>query len=731
MNTASIAVLAGLIASIPAAADAQADDAFAVRRFMISMGVNDGGSDRVRLRYAAHDAGSVASVFQTLGGVRDEDRIVLVDPDHDAFVSALSELEARIHALSPRPGRVEVFVYYSGHSDERGLLIGESRYEYQELRAAIDRLPADVRVVILDSCASGVLTRLKGGTPKPPFLVDTSRRMEGHAFLTSSSEDEAAQESDRIGGSFFTNALVSGLRGAADASGDGRVTLNEAYQFAFDETLARTEATQGGAQHPAYDIQLVGAGDLVMTDIRGTTAGLQLGTDLAGRIHVRDRNDALVVALQKMPGRTVELGLEPGDYRVVVSREGDYYGGRLHVDAHEATTLTMMQLSELDVEAAVARGGPLPDVSGAPHPEVTFSVGLWPGVSTAGPDAKRTVNRIALNLVGEHGGVRGFELGWLGSYDHGDVEGVQYAGLGNVARGGLIGAQLAGIGNVSLGESGGHLDGGRYADRTLGVQFAGVFNLARDRQIRGMQGAGVANVAIGPFDGVQAAGVANEATHARGAQLAGVANHAVTFEGVQASGAVNVVGDLRGAQFSVVNVGRRVEGAMVGVVNVAEDVDGAAIGLLSVVKNGHHRVGLWASDVSEAGVAVKLGSRHVYTLYTAATESVYDDDRFFIGLGLGAHIPARRYFVDVEVLANAIVENSDWPDEVHMLNQARVGLGVPILDRLSVVVGGTVNVYVSKLSDGRDLYDGPTWHSSREEDTWVRVWPGFYLGLEL
>ena len=41
-------------------------------------------------------------------------------------------------------------------------------------------------------------------------------------------------------------------------------------------TLAQTESTRGGPQHPAYDIQLVGTGDLVMTDIRQTSATLSV-----------------------------------------------------------------------------------------------------------------------------------------------------------------------------------------------------------------------------------------------------------------------------------------------------------------------------------------------------------------------------------------------------------------------------------------------------------------------
>ena len=145
--------------------------------------------------------------------------------------------------------------------------------------------------------------------------------MRGHAFLTSSAESEAAQESDRIRASYFTHYLVSGFRGAADLSGDGKVTLNEAYRFAFDETLGRTVQTRGGAQHPSYDIKLSGTGDVVMTDVRQTTATLVLGEELEGRFFVRTAAQELVVELYKPRGRRVELAVEPGAYDVRVERD--------------------------------------------------------------------------------------------------------------------------------------------------------------------------------------------------------------------------------------------------------------------------------------------------------------------------------------------------------------------------------------------------------------------------
>ena len=152
--------------------------------------------------------------------------------------------------------------------------------------------------------------------------------MRGHAYLTSSAADERAQESDRISASYFTYYLVSGLRGAADVNQDRRVTLQEAYQFASQETLARTERSQAGPQHAAYEFDLAGTGDMVVTDVRGTQSGLVLTPELGGRITVREANGALVAELRKPPGNTIELGLEPGAYVVAMDSGNDDLPGQ-------------------------------------------------------------------------------------------------------------------------------------------------------------------------------------------------------------------------------------------------------------------------------------------------------------------------------------------------------------------------------------------------------------------
>src|SRR5690606_3024821 len=228
-------------------------------------------------------------------------------------------------------------------ADERGLLLGGERFDYRAFRGRMNSVGADVRIAVVDACASGALTRMKGGTPVPAFMVDKSSRSEGYAFLTSSSGSEASQESDQIRGSFFTHALNTGLRGAADASRDGKVTLHEAYQFAYHETLERTESTRGGPQHAGYEIQLTGSGDVVLTDLREASTTLNLPPDLYGRLFIRDSLGHLTAELNKPAGADMQLGLAPGTYDLRLLQGSQW----------SAATVTLVEGKSVPVDAAL------------------------------------------------------------------------------------------------------------------------------------------------------------------------------------------------------------------------------------------------------------------------------------------------------------------------------------------------------------------------------------------
>ena len=378
-----------------------------LQRYALVVGANSGGSDRPQLQYAISDAEHFARVMVELGGVASGNETLLRQPKLRELADAFDALTRRVNEGRRAGGRTEVVVYYSGHADEKGLLLGDDRYSYRSLRDRLDQIPADVRIAVLDACSSGAFTRIKSGKTRPAFLVDESSDMRGHAFLTSSSDSEAAQESDRIRASYFTHYLISGFRGAADLSGDGKVTLNEAYQFAFNETLGRTVDTKGGAQHPSYDISMSGTGDVVMTDVRQTSATLVLGEELEGRFFVRTAAQELVVELYKPRGRRVELAIEPGSYDVRMERDKGALTARVEVGREARVVMDPRQFGIAAPPELTRRRGPDGDVGNegprfavAGRHRIDIRTGMWRKGDNA---VTTTTGVVGLDAVGGFG----------------------------------------------------------------------------------------------------------------------------------------------------------------------------------------------------------------------------------------------------------------------------------------------------------------------------------------
>src|SRR6266404_2056142 len=253
-------VLGLALAVLPAMAAAQTE------RFAVVVGNDEGRPPDVTLSYAETDAARVAAMLQEVGGVRPENLVLLRGQDAGTVRRTLIAVNDRVRAA----GRQAMLtVYYSGHADAGALHLGSTPLELGELEQLVRGSAAGFRMLILDACRSGALTRVKGGAPIPPFDLRLGERAagEGAVFLTSSAASEDSQESDEIKGSFFTHALVSGLLGAADANGDGRVTLDEAYRYAYEATLRASSRSAAGIQHPTFEYEVRGMGDVVLTTL--------------------------------------------------------------------------------------------------------------------------------------------------------------------------------------------------------------------------------------------------------------------------------------------------------------------------------------------------------------------------------------------------------------------------------------------------------------------------------
>lgn len=254
------ALIGAALLLVPALGAAQ------VERFAVVVGNDEGQPAQLPLRWAETDAGRVAGVLQDVGGVRPENLVLLRGRDADSVRRALITVNQRIRESSRE---AMLLVYYSGHADAAALHLGASTLELGELEQLVRGSAAGFRMLVLDACRSGALTRVKGGTPIAPFELQVSERLpgEGAVFLTSSSASEDSQESDELRGSFFTHALVSGLLGAADADADGLVTLEEAYRHAYDATVRGSSRSLAGLQHPTFRYDVRGHGDVVLATL--------------------------------------------------------------------------------------------------------------------------------------------------------------------------------------------------------------------------------------------------------------------------------------------------------------------------------------------------------------------------------------------------------------------------------------------------------------------------------
>jgi hypothetical protein len=745
-----------------------------LRRFALFIGVNDGGPGRQRLRYAVSDARSISRVLDRMGGIAAGDAVFLADPNRAALLDAFDRVRELLRAGATPGVRRELLVYYSGHSDEEGLLIQGDRVSYDDLRARLKTLPVEVRVAILDSCSSGAFTRRKGGVHHAPFLVDASVDMRGQAILTSSSANEVAQESDRIGGSFFTHFLVSGLRGAADVNGDRRVTLQEAFQFASQETLARTERTRGGPQHAAYEFDLAGTGELVVTDVRTTQAALLLAPELSGRISVRDGSGDLVAELRKSPGHPVELGLEPGPYVVTMDGPRVLFEAKTELVAGQRAELARLAFHPAGpLEVAVARGdgpGPVaPAAGGVAAPGATAATATAapaPMQHTAIHFAMATmdpqpidVGGLALSVVADRvARVRGLQLSFGVVQTDEQMSGLQLAMGAAMARGYTSGIQLGAFASLASGTF-------------RGAQLS-TFVASTRGDARGLQLAAITSVAAGSFTGLQLStvnvaeqlrglqvGAVDVARQVRGAQLSAI-NVAQDVAGLQLSAvnvagqargfqlaAVNVAGEMKGFQLGAVNVARRAKGFQLGAINIVDEHDGEAFGVITIAKNGIHNATIYTTDTMAANFALKLGTRHLYSALTASfnpgdqlatstTDFTRSSRRFGFGLAVGwrFHLDMGRLeALEVEAYSMDVRTKFSADGDGPRLSSLRLLATVRLAPHIAIVAGPTVNASVAWGDRDIDLAAGPSFleRIDRSGGTTVRIYPGFLLGLQI
>ena len=705
------------------------DNASGVDRYAVYIGSNKGGKGREELLYAGSDAQNFKKAMSEIGGVTEDNSYVLIDPSKETIDQTLNNISRKINNSQSHAKRSEFIFYYSGHSDENALLLGDIPYDYSSLKAAITEVPSDIHVVILDSCYSGNFIRTKGGQKRKPFLIDDSSVVTGHAYLSSSSTNEYSQESDEIESSYFTNAMITGLRGAADASGDNKVTLNELYSYAFNDTLSKTESSKAGPQHPNYNITLVGSGDLVLSDISTAESMLSLSKEAKGKFIIRDANGKLISEINKVAGQPIFMALPAAQYSAVIIDEYSTKQGYFVLEKDQVYVLDHNSLSTIKRKTNRVRGGevidddeilPIDDLEEnsrrgsrrrydtdnmeeLPEPEDElgivssekifeepfdpgsmniFSLSAVPGVTLVGSDSDSSL----------------FSLGIIGAADK-NVYALQYSLFFNIVSNNLYGLQDSAIFNI--------------AGQVNGAQLTGLFNCA------------------GNVSGIQAAGLFNTAKDVNGVQAAGLFNTASKVNGVQAAG--------------LFNSAREVKGVQLGVINIADSNDGLAIGVINIIKDGMHHLGFNWDTNGMFDVFFQSGTKNLFITIGVATDAKEffsdkdweDSTRVYYG-GFGTEFRFGFSSLDLEFLGKFVYNRNELPQtgsEAYEYNfgelfipSFRLTFNPISLKHIDFSLGASFDIHNWGANDTAFAY---TYHRFGDDEDDTTVHPAVFIGFKV
>ena len=691
-----------------------------MRHWAVVIGVDTYPSPFQSLKYAADDAKAVAQVFQDAGA-----NVTLMTPD-----SLIQPTKTNVIEQLQRHAQLEAVdlltVYLSGHGEDvdgTGYFLpmdvtdplADSGLSLENLFAILNRANAKHRFVIVDACRVA---------PKAHFVAALSRYSEeSNIIFTACDSNQWAPEVPRLKHGLFTYFLLKGLggdyqdRGAAGA--DGTVTV-------------------------------LGLLDYVTRGIEDWHVHLSEEQHYPQQITPRVFYNGKYISLLN------NQGIDPA----VINNEG--LPPQITNVSQPQPTRDLEPFTPLEKNSGIT-----PPTPKGNDLHLPMTISLIPWISTAGfqdPNRNITTN-LSINIIaGYHTKLDGIELGGVLNMKGVEARGAQIAGVGNIVGGDVDGFQISGgLNAVGRDVEGFQASGGfNVSGRDLnGFQMAAGIN-ATGRSVQGFQAAGGGNFAGRDLQGLQITSALNLVGRnvlSQSLQIAAGGNIAGNLEGTQISAAANIAlgwdqeADIRntGTQISMVNIAHgdidtqigllniagHVRTSQVGLLNVSGRMSGIPIGLISFVKNNPLHLQLWGSDTEVANLGVRLGSRHFYSLLMVGSYPHGDLGRWSSGFGIGGHIPlGKRLFLNVDLITRGVVyadesEEDTWgyDDEHTVLNKLRLGFGWERHKWFSVFGGVSLNFLVSHRPDTSDFGYGFD-HVYREDDVTIRVWPGFFAGVQ-
>ncbi len=226
--------------------------------YVLAVGISDYRDPELRLQFAAKDAADFsAALSRQQGGLYRE---VVTRVLTDARATKADVLDGLEWLLRETTSKDVAALFLSGHGAndehndyfflpadfdrERVLRTG---VRWSEIKETVERLAGKV-LFFVDSCHSGnVMGGRKGfGSDLTALVNELSSAENGAVVFAASSGKQVALEDRAWGNGAFTHAVVEGLAGKADYTGQGKITVNMLDLYISE----RVKQLTGGRQTP-------------------------------------------------------------------------------------------------------------------------------------------------------------------------------------------------------------------------------------------------------------------------------------------------------------------------------------------------------------------------------------------------------------------------------------------------------------------------------------------------
>ena len=294
------------------------------------------------LKYADDDAARNLDLFRLLGArtyllsrldentrrLHPQAAAEALEPRRAVFEKTMAQIGSDVAQARDRHLETELYVMYAGHGNvENGegyITLEDMRITGEELARFLQSIPATRIHVITDACDSYYFAygRGPGGERRPLRGFQDAPRLANDpriGLLLSTSSARESHEWDAFQAGVFSHEVRSGLYGAADADGDGRVSYREIAAF-----VARAnEAIPNDRFRPDVHVKPPAASDTLLDIRRGLSRRLDVEGATGSHYDVEDARGVRLVDFHTSPGQAVHLVRPPPTGRVYVHKLDD------------------------------------------------------------------------------------------------------------------------------------------------------------------------------------------------------------------------------------------------------------------------------------------------------------------------------------------------------------------------------------------------------------------------